>query len=196
MSGEPSSDTGSAPVESTLHENASKILRHIKSRDEEQANTTQIRDATGLTAANISGHHALSLIDNGLLEKAGTVEGDGPRDTNVYKLTPRGHKVANNLLKEKAPPLSDEGRDAAIRDLRNQVAELKRESGSGSSDGSNGVGGDVVQELREEIRDLREETDALNEQVNDNQKLISDHTESLRSVQETIQKLIRKYNSL
>lgn len=111
---------------SPLHENAIKVLLYLKEdATDETASTTELRDATDLSAANISGNHAKGLVERGWIEKTGTEESGAPREANVYTLTHRGRKEANNLLKQHTPPMSEEKQIRTIRDLQNQVEELE-----------------------------------------------------------------------
>lgn len=125
-----STDASELSSVSPLHENAIKVLLHLKEDAEgETASTMDIRDATGLSAANISGNHAKGLIERGLIEKTGTEKSGAPREANVYTLTHRGRKEANNLLKQHTPPMSEEMQTRTIRELQKQVDELEAKVG-------------------------------------------------------------------
>ena len=149
----------------SLHENAEKILMYLKTQENERASTTALRNATGLSAANISGHHALTLIEKGLIEKVGTEVGEAPKDTNVYELTHRGRKEANDLLKQNEAPMSEEDQVRTIRHLVDRVDELESElaavdAGSGSRSEA-AVSREEFERLRERVDDFDEALDIV-----------------------------------
>ena len=148
----------------SLHENAEKILMYLRTQENERASTTALRNATGLSAANISGHHALTLIEKGLIEKVGTEVGEAPKDTNVYELTHRGRKEANDLLKQNEAPMSEEDQVRTIRHLVDRVDELEAELATvEGGDGSVSVSGSEAAVSREEFEALRERVDENDE---------------------------------
>ena len=156
----------------SLHENAEKILMYLRTQENERASTTALRNATGLSAANISGHHALTLVEKGLIEKVGTEVGDAPKDTNVYELTHRGRKEANDLLKQNEAPMSEEDQVRTIRELQKEVRELKGDS--------EGTSGPSVDENR---------LDAIDDRLDE-------HEERLDELRSDIKKVIRKMSKV
>lgn len=124
-----SADAGEPPAAASLHKNAAKILMYLSTQESERASTPTLRDATGLSAANISGHHALTLIEKGYIEKTGKEAGDAPKDANVYTLTHRGRKEAKRLLKRNEAPMGEMEKVQYIRQLQNRVDELEEKVG-------------------------------------------------------------------
>lgn len=108
-----------------LHENAVNVLLAIAGSEEERATTSEIRDVTELTAANISGNHAQTLEEEDLIERDGATNVGAPVPANVYKLTDLGRRVANELRPNYGTPRSKEQRNIAITELQKQVEHLQ-----------------------------------------------------------------------
>lgn len=112
-----------ATPEPTLHENTKRVLAAIA--DEGSADTTEIRDATDLTAQNV-GYHTDRLAGLGLIETAGARDVGAPAPANIYRLTDAGEQYAAAL---EAPPTRAE-LQAELRATQNRVDELEARFGA------------------------------------------------------------------
>ena len=176
-------DAGDSPAAASLHDNAIQILLYLKTQEEERASTTAIRDATGLSAANISGHHAVTLIEEGYIEKTGKEPGDAPRDANVYTLTHRGRKEANNLLNERQAPMSKADMIRHMNQLQDRVDELEA----------------MVDEPRAESGvddDLLDQVETNSELVEEHEKRLEKHWQYLDRILDSLDKVSDKVQNL
>lgn len=145
-----STDSPDAPAAAQIHENARAVLLYIAEAEDETASTTDIKDATGLSAANISGYHAKNLIEYGWIEKSGSVESRAPNDPNLYTLTHRGRKEAKQLLKQEPAPMTEKERTLMVRNLQDRVEELEEALENERSPESGSIN-DEINELRQEV---------------------------------------------
>ena len=163
-------------MDTHLHHNAVNILLAIYDAEDETANTTQIGAVTGLSSPNISGNHAQTLEQEGLIERAGTVESSAPNDTNVYTVTHRGRKEAKRLLNQTDAkvPIADGEKLALLHFVKEHRREIEQYI-EGEMAGSGG-GGD----------------DDLVEQVRENSKRLDDQEDALESARRTLEKVVNR----
>lgn len=162
-----------AEIDTDLHHNAVNVLLYIYDQEEETATTTEIKNATGLSSANISGGHAQELERRGLIERTGSVEGKAPINTNVYTTTPRGRKEANRLLKQTDAevPMPDGEKLALLNLLKENREGLERLSEQRTS---TSVDQTEVRELREEVRDVQEQVKEISKRVDENDETLDE----------------------
>lgn len=103
----------------TLHENAKRVLAAIA--EDGSADTSEIRNATGLSAQNI-GYHTDRLAELGLIETTGTRDVGAPAPANVYCLTDAGEQRAAAL----EAPLTRAELQAELRAAQDRIDELER----------------------------------------------------------------------
>lgn len=127
-----------------LARNAERVLAAIAANGD-RANTSEIRQATGLSSSNISGTHARTLVREGLARVDGQEDVGQALPANVYVLTPEGQRVARTL---------EADTDAAalhleVERLRDRVDEL--ESQVETHDSAIDNLGAVVRRLRDRL---------------------------------------------
>ena len=172
-------------MDTDLHYNAVNILLAIYDAEDETANTSEIGATTGLSSANISGNHAQTLEQRGLIERAGSIESNAPNDTNVYTLTHRGRKEAKRLLKQTDAevPMSDGEKLALLNFLKEHREELEQLSAPTSQHSS------VTDQKRDELVDQIEENSAMLENLKDR---IDDFDEALDIIHDHLKTLFKK----
>jgi len=109
-----------APEDDALHQNAERVLAALEDVDG-RGTTTDIRKRTGLTPQTVR-HHALVLVEEGYVERAGSRDVGAPLEANVYRLTDEGREAAAGVGEIVAP---DE-LVAELEALRADHEELKR----------------------------------------------------------------------
>lgn len=120
-------DNGDRPDALSVHENAQDLLLALYNADDHRASTSDLKKPTGLSASNISGRHAKTVIREGWAEKVGSEDVGARSEANVYELTHRGKREANLLLKRKPVPMSEEDRTLMVQQLRDRVEELEEQ---------------------------------------------------------------------
>lgn len=176
-------------IDTDLHHNAVNVLLYIYDQDDETATTTEIKNATGLSSANISGGHAQELECRGLIEQAGSVESKAPINTNVYTLTHRGRKEAKRLLNETEAevPMPEGEKLALLNLLKERADDLDRVN---EPDGqTTSVSEDELRDLREEVNEIREQLEDLSRTAESHEKRIDDHSSSLDRVFNILKKI-------
>lgn len=155
----------------TVHENAQNLLLALYDAENQRASTSDLKEPTDLTAANISGRHAKTLIREGWAKKVGKEDVGAREDANVYEITPEGQREANRLLKRKPVPMSEEDRTLMVQNLR-----------------------DRVEELEEQVEENENQSvpDDLAEQVESNTEAIEDHQSSLDRAHRILEKVVNQ----
>lgn len=177
-------DNGDQPDALSLHENAQNLLLALHNADNHRASTSDLRKPTGLSAANISGRHAKTLIREGWVEKVGKEDVGARSDANVYELTHRGKREANRLLREKPLPMSEEDRVVAIRKLKKEVRELKGEAGGSSGQSTN--------EVADRLESHEARLDEIVDRLDDHEDRLVQHDDRLGKIDSVLETAIDK----
>ena len=144
------------------------ILQAIRFHEGE-ANTSEIREYTGLSRGSFD-HHISTLLnppehlrtedgwlgDAGLIEVAGHVNTGAPSPARLFALTEAGEKSFEKVVDDVGVQASD------VRDLRQRVEELERERDA----------------AHEEITDLKEEMERVKDAHNDMADFVEDLAEN------------------
>lgn len=173
-------DNGDEPAASNVHENAQNLLLAIYNAEDQRASTTDLKEPTGLSAANISGRHAKTLIREGWVEKVGSQDVGAREDANVYEITSHGKKQANLLLRQKPVPMSEEQRTLMVQQLRDRVDELEEQveqQGGGSS---------AVDEIVDQVENHEERIGENTEAIESNSERVDKHQERLDDFEDAL----------
>lgn len=176
-----------AEIDTDLHHNAVNVLLTIYDAEDKTATTTEIKNATGLSSANISGGHAQELERQGLIERTGSVESNAPINTNVYTTTPEGSQEANRLLKQTDAevPMPEGEKLALLNHLKENRDNLENPSKQNHDNSTS----KEVAELQEEIRDLQAQVKEISEQVNENDETLDEVFTNMRDIYSRLSEL-------